>query len=187
MEHFVFLFPEVDILEHQLERMHEPGFRELYKTKLNACIDARYRQKGFQISYAILKKSPISDLVEIRDSDQIIEFSMDSKTHRTEKPNGEYDYPDFNEVLYNLKSPTKLRIGGFHIWDCVDKLAKLSYEKGLDTLVDEDLTDLLIWRLLTNKDFEVSSYPSFNPREIPDFFEDFMEARKKRPWLHQNY
>lgn len=80
-----------------------------------------------------------------------------------------------------------IRIAGFHLWDCVDKLAKRAYERGLKTLVDEDLTELFGWRI-TERDFKIAKYPTFNPRKHwKEFFNEFMQPRKTRPWLYNKY
>lgn len=73
------------------------------------------------------------------------------------------------------------------MWDCVEKLAKRAYEKGLDVLVDEDLTEFFSWRL-RDPNFRVDKYSTYNPKKDgPVFFKNFMEARKQKPWLWQNY
>jgi len=162
-------------------------FRNLYRTQLNACIDVRYRKNCFGITYAVFDGSPVSDVIDIQQSDRVIEVGLGFKTHTTKQPDGEYLYPDQDYILNQLSDVSVVRIAGFHMWDCVDKLAKRAYEKGLDTLVDEDLTEFFNGRL-RDKDFLVDKYPSYNPRKDGKFmFDVFMEARKDKPWLWQDY
>jgi hypothetical protein len=60
------------------------------------------------------------------------------------------------------------------MWDCVEKLAKTAYEKGIDVLVDEDLTEFFSERL-KDPNFKIDKYPTYNPREGGDFcFKEFI-------------
>ena len=55
------------------------------------------------------------------------------------------------------------------MWDCVEKLAKRAHQKGLDTLVDEDLTEFLFLRDRFEKVRKsMDQYPTCNPRERSD-------------------
>jgi hypothetical protein len=162
-------------------------FRVVYRNGLNACIDTRYRRKGFGISYAVFDGSPVSNVINLQQSDRIIEVGLDFKTHTTKHPNGEYPYPDQDHILNQFNGMQVLRIAGFHMWDCVERLAKNAYERGLDTLVDEDLTEFFTGRL-RDPDFKIDRYPTYNPRKAQgSMFDIFMEARKERPWLWQDY
>lgn len=92
-------------------------------------------------------------------------------------------------ILNQLNGTSVLRVAGFHLWDCVERLAKRAYEKGIETLVDEDLTELFSFRMLLDDNFDPAKYPTFNPRESCDeeSFRMFMESRKDKPWLWQDY
>lgn len=160
-----------------------PNYRQL----LNQCIDERYRKKGFGITYAIFNKHQISDVVTLWDCDRVIEVGMDFATHTTKLPNGRYPYPDSNFILDQLGNIRVLRIGGFHSADCVEKVARRAYRRGLGTLVDEDLTEFFP-ALIRQQGFRVDRYPNYNPRQTgPLHFQCFMKARKNKPWLWQNY
>jgi len=162
-------------------------FRDFYKTQLNSCVDARYRQKGFGINYAVFNGSLVSDVINLQQSDKIIEVGLDFKTHTTKQPNGEYPYPDEDYILNQLDGTRIIRVAGFHMWDCVERLAKRAYERRLDTLVDEDLTEFFSGRL-RDSDFKIDKYPTYNPRKNQGFmFDMFIEARREKPWLWQDY
>lgn len=193
MKEFVFLYPIPEIINFEIENdgWSEDGgieiFRQKYKSVLNRCIDARYRQKGFGINYAVFDESPVSNVIELQQSDRVIEVGLDFKAHSTKQPNGEYPYPDQDYILNQLNGVKVIRLAGFHMWDCVERLAKRAHERGLDTLVDEDLTEFFTGRL-KDPDFKIEKYPTYNPRKYGDsMFERFMEARKNKPWLWQDY
>ena len=189
---FMFLYPIPEIINFEIKnhggskKGDADAFRKKYSKTLNKCINERYRQKGFGINYAVFDGSPVSDVIKVQESDKIIEVGLDFKTHTTEQPDGEYPYPDQDYILNQLSGVRVIRIGGFHMWDCVEKLAKRAYERGLDTLVDEDLTEFFSWRL-DDLDFKTDKYPTYNPKKLGSMFEDFMRARKDKPWLWQNY
>jgi len=193
MKQFVFLYPIPEIIDFEIKNhgWSENGgvdsFRQKYSKLLNASIDTRYRQKGFGINYAVFEGSPVSDVIELQDSDRVIGVGLDFKTHTTKQSNGEYPYPDQDYILNQFNGVQVLRVAGFHMWDCVERLAKRAYELGLDTLVDEDLTEFFSGRL-NDPDFKIDEYPTYNPRKKQgSMFDMFMEARKERPWLWQTY
>ena len=164
------------------------SFRPTYAAKLNSCIDWRYRKKGFSIVYAVLDDCNVSDVIDLRNDDRIIQVGMDSKTHRTKKEDGEYPYPNQDHILNQLMPVDELVVSGFHMWDCVDKLARRAYEREINTLVDEDLTEFFPHRILKDRDFRVKRYPTYNPkRRGGGSFQRFIEARKDKPWLWQDY
>ncbi len=112
---------------------------------------------------------------------------MDSQTHRTKREDGTYPYPNQDYILNQLGFPTRLVVAGFHAWDCVEKLARRAYERGISTLIDEDLTEFFVGRF-KDKDFRVKTYPTYNARKHQrSMFEMFMKAREGKPWLWQEY
>ena len=187
MKSFVFLYPIPQIMDFEIKNLilsqkEKNKFREEYKDALNKCIDLRYRKKGFGINYAIFDDCKISDVVEVNPLDNIFNVGLYFKTHTEKKV-----YPSQDYILKQLGNVNALVVAGFHIWDCVEKLAEVAYKKGIDVLVDEDLTEFFTIRL-KDKGFDLRKYPSFNPREKGDsFFESFMEARKNKPWFWQDY
>jgi len=187
MKQFIFLYPIPDIIDKEIENhgwSYEEGreaFRKRYKDTLNKCIDERYRQKGFQINYAVFDDTSVSDVINLKSTDKTINVGTSYKKHKTEKK-----YPDPDYILKQLGEIDMIRIAGFHMWDCVEKLAKKAHEKGLDTLVDEDLTDFFATRI-KYCDIKTNKYPSCNLREIAKEPGNVMEARKNKPWLWSDY
>jgi len=195
MKSFIFLYPIPEIIDFEIQNHGwsysggESAFRQKYKEMLNKCIDLRYRQTGFEINFALFDNHEISDVVDVQKSDRIVRVGMDFRTHTTRQRDGICLYPDQDFILSQLNGTRTARIAGFHLWDCVERLAKRAYEKGLDVMVDEDLTELFSFRILCDKNFNPGRYPTFNPRESgsEESFRMFMEARKERPWLWQDY
>ncbi len=187
MKHFLFMYPIDKILDVEISLKHDLA-RDCLKT-MNECIDRRYRQKGFKINYAVFDDLKVSEGINVKDSDRIIRVGMTSGEHYTDK-----QYPKPNYTFIELENPTKLVVAGFHMWDCVERFAKAAYNKGIDTLVDEDLTEFFFSKMeRKDQDFlnNLDKYPTYNPYTDPMASEghihDFMEARKDNPWLWQNY
>jgi len=185
MKEFVYLYPIPEYTDFVCPP--QSPIRQRYRKVLNQAIDMRYRQQGFGINYVIFDRHPISEVITLQPNDRIIEAGIDFETHRTKGPDGEHPYPSPDYILDQLTGLRMLRVAGFHLWDCVEKLAKRAYERGVDVLVDEDLTEVLPGAL-TLSGFQVASYPSYDPRAQGDLmYEFFMNARKDKPWLWQNY
>lgn len=186
---FVFLYPIPEYMEAAIGSYgrHSPAFRRRWKTSLNASIDQRYRQNDFGINFVIFDGHTTSDVVDIRPTDRVIEAGVDFATHIKKQPDGSHIYPDPGRVLDVLTGVTELRVGGFHLWDCVEKTTIAAYERGIDVLVDEDLTEIF-GLVMRRSSFRPDTYPTFKPRSMGKVeFELFMMPRKGRPWLWQDF
>jgi len=99
----------------------------------------------------------------------------------------------FFDILSVLSSPIEeLVIGGFHLWDCVDKMAKYAYSRGIPVSVDEDLTELFFYAAPSAKNIPFSREISANKtrEEIQKYkgsgvWEIMQEVRQGKPWLLQ--
>lgn len=162
-------------------------YRPVYAQLLNECIDARYRKKGFHVNYVLLAEEKLSELITHHEGDKIVYTDITGTTHYTSQPDGTHRYPNADYILNQVDTTEHLRVAGFHIWDCVTKMAQRAHERGINVLVDEDLTELL--PLVSQRpDFTHERYPGTNPRrEGNRFFEFFMDARRGVPWLWQDY
>lgn len=184
MKQFIYMYPISEFINFEIilgNHGSKTDFKEFYKLKLDSCIDKRYRQKGFNINYFIFDDSKVSDIIVLRDSDKVKFVGLDYKNHVEEKK-----YPNEDYILNQLGKIDILRIGGFHMWDCVERIAKRAYKKRIDTLVDEDLTEFFTNRIKKDN-FQEDKYPTYNPDRNSCFFESFIEARKNKPWLWQKY
>lgn len=108
-------------------------------------INARYRDKNYEINWLFFSseedpKKPdtghLPDYVDIRDSDRLLNAGVSFLTHTLETV-----YPDPHYVLNQLPPHRKLVLDGFHNYDCVNRIARASYDRDVDTFVDEDTTD----------------------------------------------
>jgi hypothetical protein len=55
-------------------------------------------------------------------------------------------YPKEEKIIGLCPQPVEeLVVTGFHLWDCVDKVAKYAYSQGINVSVDEDLTELFFY------------------------------------------
>jgi hypothetical protein len=94
-------------------------------------------------------------------------------------------YADSDFILDQLEGLKQLRLAGFHLWDCVEKVAKRAHERGIDTLVDEELTEVLALRT-GDSDFTTATFPSFDPKKDGEvWYQLFRERRRDKPWMWQ--
>ena len=130
---------------------------------LNDTINQRYREKGYQIVYALypdkdlygLKKSA-KDLIVYTD----ILFSEASAydENGVKKNNFIPKYPNEKLLLEQLGAIDKLVVGGYHVMDCVKRVAEVALSLGIDTLVDLDLTDLFFYVYKQKDFFDIKNY-----------------------------
>ncbi|MFC1682515.1 hypothetical protein ACFL0X_02775, partial [Nanoarchaeota archaeon] len=157
--------------------------RAAYSKALNRCIDVRYRQRGFEILYALFNGHKVSSIVDLQKEDRVIDVGLDFQTHTTEVYGKYPNYPDNGYILEQVGEFSRLVTAGFHMWNCVEELAKEAHGRGLDVLVDEDLTEFSVGRIWL-KEFDPIRYPTFDPysTRIADMF---FAAREDKPWLLQ--
>jgi len=100
----------------------------------------------------------VSNVINLQPEDKTLKIGVDFKIHTAEKT-----YPDPNNILSQFGEATIIRVAGFHLWDCVEKLAKCAHEIGLNVLVDEDLTELFSTRF-ESEYFKTDKYPTYEPK-----------------------
>ncbi len=130
---------------------------------LNNTINRRYREKGYQVVFALY---PDRDLygIQKKDEDRIIytDISFDEASAYDAKGNEKKDfvpkYPNEMLLIEQLGYVDELVVGGYHVMDCVKRVAESALQSGIDTLVDIDLTDLF-FNVYRHKDyFDMDSY-----------------------------
>lgn len=197
---FLFLYP-IKVYVHAVVY---PALTPESKQFLTKVMHRRYRANGFRVYWLAFSKDQNRDvpdrkqiedgLFSVEPEDQVLNAGITL----AELINGQYADPRHigNQLSDNT---TKIVIGGFHQWDCVDKMAAYFWSAGLETIVDEDLTDVGLGRFLSigrNK----SSCRLLSPNELMEFELDRQEtdigmsnslleaarlARAEKPWFFQ--
>lgn len=142
---------------------------------LNKTIDKRYREKGYQIVFALYPDKELYG-IEKKELDRVIytdiSFSessaYDDKGYK--KKNFIPKYPNESKLIEQLGDLDELVVGGYHAMDCVKRVAENALNMGINTLVDLDLTDLF-FNVYRNKDyFDIENYS-------PERFKTYMINR----------
>lgn len=163
---FLYLYPIEEFTKMFL--FHDDGLYDEWGVErplpiLNDTISKRYREKGYQVVYALYPDKELYGL-EKKDEDIIIHtdilFSEASAydENRNEKTNFVPKYPNERLLLQQLGSIDELVVGGYHAMDCVKRVAEVALDLGIDTLVDLDMTDLF-FNVYKQKDyFDIDNY-----------------------------
>ncbi len=130
---------------------------------LNETINKRYRENGYQIVFVLY---PDKDLfgIEKKPGDKVIysdvlfsEFSAyDDKGN--EKKNFVPKYPNEDLLVEQLGDIKELVVGGYHAADCVKRVAEKALHRGINVLVDLDLTDLFFGVYKQKDYFDMEKY-----------------------------
>lgn len=138
MKIFLFLFPIEIYVEVSMTYSTLFSQKGLSVNRLNQIIDARYRQNGYEIYWVLFPQlnepakpnwSILSKHIRVAQNDKVVVASVNSALPEV--------------VLSQLPAEIeKLVVGGFHQWDCVNRVAEAAYRGGIDTFVDEDTTEL---------------------------------------------
>ncbi|MCK4669997.1 MAG: hypothetical protein KAT43_02245 [Nanoarchaeota archaeon] len=191
MAQYLFAYPIREYFDEEIESSSF-DYRGGNATKLMGIINARYRNYGYGINWLFFGKpddtsvpdtESASSIMDIREEDGILVAGV---KFRPEFRESQYPNPYF--ILDQLPSHKILVLGGFHWQDCVDRIAKASYERGIDTFVDEDTTDKFFYRegiqdipLIRT----VWTLRELNGEMPDEDYEFAVEFRKNKPWVVQ--
>ena len=192
MNQYLFLYPIKEYFEAEIKDSlfsldgHNVG-------ELFTIINARYRDRNYQINWLLFSEdgnarkpdfSIVSAYVDIHREDRILLAGISFVEHIGMKV-----YTDEDFVLNQLLAHRKLVLGGFHQFDCVDRIARRSYERGIDTFVDEDTTHMFFNRhALTGIPLIRERWSLRNLLGVPyseELYIEILENRKNKPWLTQ--
>lgn len=145
---------------------------------LNAAIQKRYRDNGFQVVFALYPDKSIYGVLP-QQRDRIIytdiPFTKASgyNLDGSEKTDDEITYPNEQSIIDQLGEVEELVVGGYHAQDCVKRVGEVALANGINTLVDLDMTDLF-FNLYRQEDyFDIESYS-------PERFKSYMLDKMKK-------
>ena len=161
---FILLFPQSEYIS------------QFDDSKLfNDCIQKRYIQNGYEFWVVKYKESNLGfvSLYPDRIFDADITFKQS-----TPKFCSDWRYADFKTIARNLtlSGKDKVVLGGFHCYDCVEKLAHEIYELNPSIIVDTDLTEMFWGRAKYDEKWEIEKYnPDLKFIRMIDY-EDFLPS-----------
>lgn len=165
--------------------------RQTFHGVFNRAIEERYRNQDYRVHWVMFDQHSYSPLITVQPGDVRIDAGMSFKEHTTRRPDGIYLYPNFNKIPDHLADAKKVVVAGYHVKDCVDKIAAACYHAGHETLVDEELTEYF-WRDYFRGGLRVHKYPSVIPPYMTSKspIDKIARALRKheqteKPWLHQ--
>ena len=151
---FVVLFPQEEYV----------GRDKGYIPHFNGCIKRRYQEKGYEVcAVNYIDSDGFVKLPKIKRVDADISFKQ-SSPYFTEFPK----VPDFRKIAGDLKVEgyDEVVVGGYHCFDCVQKLAMEIYALNPNVMIDTELTEMFLHRHRMN-DFDIEN---FNPNQKIDSF-----------------
>ena len=157
---FLYLYPIKEYVSMFLfhdDKLYDEEGIERPLPIINDTIDKRYRKKGYQIIYVLYPDRNLFG-IEPRSGDRIIysDINFSDSSVYDDKGREKIDfvpkYTDESLLLERIGQVDELRVGGFHASDCVERAAELALKRGIDTLVDLDLTELF-FAIYRQKDY----------------------------------
>ena len=145
---------------------------------LNECIQKRYRDKGYQVVFALYPDRNIFGIT-LRPQDKIIytDVTFDEASaclsDGTQKKDFVPKYPNEQLLLNQLGHIDELVVGGYHFSDCVKRVGETALNLGIDTTVDIDLTDLF-FSLYKNEEYFIID--EYDPQRYMNFLKEKSET-----------
>ncbi len=204
MNAFLFLFPAQIYIELLIANkwINSVGMEQTVLRRLNEIIDKRYRQKDYRIFWLmfcldeIARDKPnttgICPAVKISPKDQIIScgVTQDETIVDREDLRPSIRFDPANVIAQLPTTVADLKIGGYHQWDCVNRMAQATHEQGLPTLVDEDTTDFYFSKI--SRGIEIPDHHDYTIRDFglenlpTHLLNHAIRLRAGRPWFAQD-
>ena len=146
---------------------------------LNECIQKRYRDKGYQVVFALYPDKNIYGITP-QQKDKIIYTDItfnDASAYYSDgnqKENFIPKYPNEQFLLNQLGHIDELVIGGYHFKDCVTKVGQAAMNIGINTTIDLDLTDLFFSLYRNNEYFQIDQY---DPKRYKEYWQRKLEQQ----------
>jgi len=129
---------------------------------LNKCIEKRYKEQDFEIIVAIYPDKEVYG-IDLNLIDKLIETDVAFQEatcydiNGNDKPSEEIKYPSEKDLFNKIGKVEEIIIAGYHFSDCVKRTAEYFNSRGVDTLVDLELTDLF-FNNYYKEDFCIETY-----------------------------
>ena len=198
MKSIIILYPIQEYVDALIDSRELPEIKEKYISIYQNLIHQRY--PDFQLIYVMFSENEnpenpnMSQLwqgISIEEKDIIGACGISLSQHCQEQI-----YPNPEKIIDLCPCPIdELVIVGFHLWDCVEKIAEYAYKQGIKVMVDEDLTEVFFGKVINNRGIPSSScIPLLREESIEKDRREFMESspclleltrnsRKEKPWL----
>ena len=133
---------------------------------LEECIQKRYREKGYQVVFALYPDRTVFGITPklyslILPSMKTVQLIVKVEEKKDFVPK----YPNEQLLLNQLGNVDELVIGEYHFSDCVKKVGEAALAMGIDTMVDIDLTDLFFALYKQEEYFKIDEY---NPQRYKE-------------------
>ena len=154
----------------------------------NQAIEKRYREKGYEVVYATFRYKPLYKGIEQKPGDSIIYADVFFNEFVAFNPTPDFTpkYPDNQKLLEQIGPMDELVVGGFHVTDCVEKMALTASQNNIKVSIDPEMSDLFF----TNYDedyFQIDNYnpEAFKERMINRYGPDFKQIGEEM--LRKNF
>ncbi len=156
---------------------------------LNECIQKRYRDKGYQVVFALYPDKNIFGITPksqdiIIYTDVTFDEASECYSDGNQKENFVPKYPNEQFLLNQLGHIDELVVGGYHFSDCVKKIGETALNMGIDTTVDIDLTDLFFSLYKNDEYFKIDEY---NPQRYMNFWKKFETLGEKKEFIDKQF
>lgn len=138
---------------------------------LNKCIQKRYREKGYQVVFALYPDKNLYGII-LQPNDKIIytdiKFTESSGIDKNGKKKENFipKYPSEKYLLEQLGKVDYLVVGGYHAQDCVRRVCEYALDCGINSIIDLDMTDFF-FHLYKNTDyFKIEEYSLIRYKEL---------------------
>lgn len=157
---------------------------------LNECIQNRYRDKGYQVVFALYPDKNIFGITP-QPQDKIIytDITFDDASaclsDGTQKKDFVPKYPDEQLLLNQLGHIDELVVGGYHLNDCVKRVGETALNMEINTIIDLDLTDLFFSLYKNDKYFQIDQY---DPKRYKEYWQRELEQLgEEKEFIEQEF
>lgn len=155
---FVLLFPQREYVKGY--------FSDQDVLMFNECINKRYIASGYEFCVATFKNSDLGIVNLQPDIVASADITFEESSPYTSK---DWKYANFMQLAKSLDVDdySSIVVGGFHCYDCVERLANEIYDINPNVIIDTDLTEMFRNSYLYEKDFDIKNFkPELKLRRV---------------------